>query len=312
MLNVSGLPELLLLDCGENALTTLSLQKNTKLKELVCDQNALTVLNAAACWQLETVDCRDNSLETLTVGGTVLNTLLCSNNLLTSLDLYSKIQLKKLDCAENRLSVLSITTLSQLDTLSAGSNPLYALYLSTDAPMTVCDLENCVILQDAVLAADGTLYVDTLGWNLFYSNRTSDWKNGSMQGKKICFTDPLQPVTYAFQTGNDKVNAVFSVRAKSVPMAAAKLTLTSEDAIVYNGQPQQPGLTVQLGETVLKEGQDYTLSYTDNINAGVGTITITAAGSQIWQGSTTYLFEIEKAVPKIEVVWVKTLTFIAF
>ena len=79
--------------------------------------------------------------------------------------------------------------------------------------------------------------------------------------------------------------------------------ITIEDIadLTYNGLEQTPTVTVKDGQTVLTLGTDYTVSYSNNKNAGLSTaenaptVTITAvATSQKYAGSTTKTFTIKK------------------
>ena len=64
--------------------------------------------------------------------------------------------------------------------------------------------------------------------------------------------------------------------------------------LVYNGEEQKPTPVVKIGSATLEEGTDYTVdSYSNNINAGTATVTITGKGSYI--GSKTIEFTISPA-----------------
>lgn len=58
----------------------------------------------------------------------------------------------------------------------------------------------------------------------------------------------------------------------------------------YNGAEQEPKVVVYSSDVVLKEGQDYELSYENNKNAGAATVTIDGMGCYL--GSTSRTFEI--------------------
>ena len=62
---------------------------------------------------------------------------------------------------------------------------------------------------------------------------------------------------------------------------ANALTLERKDnsAITYNGQEQEPEYIVKSGNTELTAGTDYTLSYSNNTNAGTATVTATGLGN---------------------------------
>ena len=61
----------------------------------------------------------------------------------------------------------------------------------------------------------------------------------------------------------------------------------------YDGTEKQPAVTVKDGETVLVAGTDYTVAYSDNVNAGTATVTVTGQGN--YTGEKTATFTIAKA-----------------
>ena len=61
----------------------------------------------------------------------------------------------------------------------------------------------------------------------------------------------------------------------------------------YDGTEKQPTVTVKDGETVLVAGTDYTVAYSDNVNAGTATVTVTGQGN--YTGEKTATFTIAKA-----------------
>ncbi len=85
------------------------------------------------------------------------------------------------------------------------------------------------------------------------------------------------------------VNGTLTINAKSV----SGLTISSIDAVTYTGLAQTPTVTVMDGSTTLTEGTDYTIAYSDNINAGTATVTITGKGN--YMGTKTASFTINKA-----------------
>ena len=53
-------------------------------------------------------------------------------------------------------------------------------------------------------------------------------------------------------------------------------------AATNNGSPQKPGVTVKLGNTTLKSGTDYTVTYSNNTKTGTKAVAkITGKGSSI-------------------------------
>lgn len=62
---------------------------------------------------------------------------------------------------------------------------------------------------------------------------------------------------------------------------------------IYNGAEQEPSVIVRVSGALLTEGQDYTLSYSNNRNAGIATVTINGVGCYL--GSASRDFEIKPA-----------------
>ena len=95
--------------------------------------------------------------------------------------------------------------------------------------------------------------------------------------------------TYASATKEVKVTVSAKAITPAVTVSAGKLA--------YTGKAQTPSVTVKDGSVTLTEGVDYTLSYSDNQNAGQATITITAKdGGRYTFAAATENFTIDKAV----------------
>ena len=95
--------------------------------------------------------------------------------------------------------------------------------------------------------------------------------------------------TYASATKEVKVTVSAKAITPAVTVSAGKLA--------YTGKAQTPSVTVKGGSVTLTEGVDYTLSYSDNQNAGQATITITAKdGGRYTFAAVTENFTIDKAV----------------
>ena len=89
-------------------------------------------------------------------------------------------------------------------------------------------------------------------------------------------------------TGNykDKNSAKFQIVARPV----SDLTVSAIADQTYTGSAIEPSVTVKNGSTTLVSGTDYTVAYSDNINAGTATITITGKGN--YTGTKTVTFKI--------------------
>ena len=65
-----------------------------------------------------------------------------------------------------------------------------------------------------------------------------------------------------------------------------------KDSFVYDGTAKKPAVTVKKGNTILKEGVDYTVTYRNNINAGTADLVINGIGKYF--GGWAQLYNIEK------------------
>ena len=76
----------------------------------------------------------------------------------------------------------------------------------------------------------------------------------------------------------------------------ATITL-SQNTYVYDGLTKTPSIVVKYKGNVLKKDADYTVSYSNNVNAGTAKIIISGKGS--YSGSVARTFKIEKAEQKV-------------
>ena len=83
--------------------------------------------------------------------------------------------------------------------------------------------------------------------------------------------------------------ATFAIVAKD----ASGFTISGIADQTYTGSAITPTVTVSDGTTTLTEGTDYTVDFSDNINVGTATVTVTGKGN--YSGNKTATFAIEKA-----------------
>lgn len=96
----------------------------------------------------------------------------------------------------------------------------------------------------------------------------------------------------------------WELRADSVYSQQVKLTNITKcnaglaaGSCVYNGQPQTPAVSLTDGSYSLVQDADYTISYTNNVDAGNATAVI--SGNGMYTGDITIPFTIQKANPAI-------------
>lgn len=92
--------------------------------------------------------------------------------------------------------------------------------------------------------------------------------------------------------GKGKLSGTRSVTFKINAKPIKNAVITYNNSLTYNGSTLSPAVTVKYGNATLKKNTDYTVAYSNNVNAGTGTITITGKG--IYGGSVKKTFTIKK------------------
>ncbi len=92
--------------------------------------------------------------------------------------------------------------------------------------------------------------------------------------------------------GKGKLSGTKSVTFKINAKPIKNAVITYNNSLTYNGSKLSPAVTVKYGNATLKKNTDYTVAYSNNVNAGTGTITITGKG--IYGGSVKKTFTIKK------------------
>ncbi|GAB6395264.1 MAG: Ig-like domain-containing protein [Bacteroidales bacterium] len=75
------------------------------------------------------------------------------------------------------------------------------------------------------------------------------------------------------------------------PKALAAGWITDIPPQTYTGNPLTPAVTVRDGSKTLTLNTDYTVAYTNNVNAGTATVTVTGKGNYTGSASKTFLIE---------------------
>lgn len=92
------------------------------------------------------------------------------------------------------------------------------------------------------------------------------------------------------------ISGTLTIRKRSIQDMSVSLDKTS---YVYDGLEKEPVVTITNGKTNLVKDIDYTVSYTNNVNAGTANIVIIGIGN--YEGAITKEFIIEKANINVEV-----------
>ena len=89
-------------------------------------------------------------------------------------------------------------------------------------------------------------------------------------------------------------------------ISRATVTL-SKSTYVYDGKAKKPSVTVKLGGKTLKNGTDYTVSYSNNVKAGTATVKITGKGD--YTGSVTKNFNIKNDFKQVTITGISNKTY---
>lgn len=71
--------------------------------------------------------------------------------------------------------------------------------------------------------------------------------------------------------------AQFAITLQQTDISKCTVTI-SPTTYIYDGTAKTPSVTVKNGNTTLTNGTDYTVAYSNNVNAGTATVTITGKG----------------------------------
>lgn len=104
---------------------------------------------------------------------------------------------------------------------------------------------------------------------------------------------------------NGMATKQFSIISKGI--GSFDVTLSTEQ-VVYTGSEYRPTVTVKDGDKTLKPGSEYSVSYTDNTNAGTATVTITGQGE--YSGTTTKTFIIKPKPLTEDMVFLSSTSYV--
>lgn len=122
----------------------------------------------------------------------------------------------------------------------------------------------------------------TLGGSTLVLNRdyTLSYTNNTNVGTAVVTVNGLGNYAGSSKTASFRI----------VTPTVANATVTTIADQIYTGYAICPALTVYVNSTVLRENTDYTVAYTNNINIGTATVTITGIGR--YSGTKTVNFRI--------------------
>ena len=158
-------------------------------------------------------------------------------------------------------------------------------------------------LEFAILKAD-PIYAAPVGLTATYGQTLDDmflpygfsWQDGALTSVGAAGVHTFKVTYTPSDTANYNVvrdiDVTVTVGAKAID---GSMFSVATDGLVYTGGALEPAVT----SAALSAGLDYDVAYSDNVNAGTGTVTITGKGN--YRGTVTSQFAIAKAEPAYSV-----------
>ena len=213
---------------------------------------------------------------------------------------------KRINNGEISLDDITPKTIDDNIVLKASELPIVDRY-STGSQLTKQIIETAYIVSDITKAELTATYVsDTITYGEtpdvkvtvtgFVNGETEDGQtmadgyvkpivanSNTAVGTYTLTPQDGQATNYSFQY----VSGILEILSKGITAGEISISL-SETEFTYDGTAKEPVVTVTDGAKTLIQGIDYTVTYTDNVNAGTATVTINGAGNYSAQITKTF------------------------
>jgi hypothetical protein len=173
--NLSSFPQLKILDCGNNQITSLNLSALTQLETLNCYNNLLTQLDISSLTQLKELGCYNNQITNLNTASNInLEVLFCNFNQIQNLDISNNLLLEQIYCDNNQITTLDFSPLSNLTGVDCSYNQLTALNIANgnNSNMTGVRVDDnpslvCIQIDSGFIPTPGNYWFkdDTAVWS---------------------------------------------------------------------------------------------------------------------------------------------------
>lgn len=149
--------------------------------------------------------------------------------------------------------------------------------------LTLSDTALVVLNADTTVSSiSGTGYINYNGHTL------------TVGSKKYTSGSPgVSTITESSETAENRSNSSSTRTSLSKAYSSGALTVTGIKNYTYNGSSKTQSPVIKYNGTVLTKNTDYTLSYSNNTNAGTATVTITGKGN--YKSSIGFKYTIAKA-----------------
>lgn len=168
----------------------------------------------------------------------------------------------------------------------------------TKCPVTITALEQQIAYGGEIqsspesVTADGLAEGDEITGVVLIASTDQVTENGNVSISDIVIRSVFDDTEDAAQDYEiTKVSGKLVITPAEMKGISVVLAIP-EGGFVYDGTEQQPAVSVTTDSQTLTEGTDYTLSYSDNVNAGDATIAVTGIGN--YAGTVKKTFSIQK------------------
>lgn len=322
-LNISANKNLKGLDISDTQISNLDIGNNTNLRRLECENTPLKHLDISKCKELKTLNIRNTNIEEFKCfdisGMTKLEELYCSSAGVEKLTVGENQALCALSCEDNSLAGLNLSKLSQ-GALWLGNS------VSPQKKNVSCELreQKQIVDMNALVDDIGKLSISE-GEGYSYDavsgiitlNEETDAVVEYTYDHGYAGVDPMSVQLNVHYHNDIKEKhiekASFNKEGKTagsyctgcnsdiksqetIEKVTAKLS-TSENK--YTGKTSKPSVIVQSGNSILKQGKDYTITYEGEFkNVGIYGVKVTLIG-ETYEGSQTLSYQITPNPSKI-------------
>lgn len=141
--------------------------------------------------------------------------------------------------------------------------------------------QNVSVPSPAKLTFNGS-YQTAIASNDVYTVKNGGGINAGSYRSTLTLKDKSH-YQWASTGKSDDVTVSWSIAAAS--LSSAKVGAAGQ---TFSGQALTPGVTVRLGDRTLTNGTDYTVSYSNNVNAGTAEVAVTGKGNYSGTASGTF------------------------
>ncbi len=204
------------------------------------------------------------------------------------------------------LAKVTITAKSGSTMISGSVNEYFKIILNPTSTGDKIDLSKCAVtLSNYLYIYDGTKKEPTVTvkfdsatipsgeYTVSYSNKKNVGTATVTITAKAGSTQIKGSVSKTFTIEKDKSDTDDTDDTDGIIDLSACTVKLSKNYYTYDGTEKKPTVTVKKGTTIIPS-DEYTISYSNNVNTGTATVTITAkSGSTLIKGSTGTTFIIE-------------------